>query len=300
VGTTDLDHDRPLADEPGISGEEVAYLMAAVEAQFPSLDLTLNDVISTFSGVRPVIGTGKIDPSRESRDHVVWEENGLLTVTGGKLTTFRLIALDTLKAVRHRLSDLPPLDNSMTVLNPVNVDLPGTQDLSESIRRRLLGRYGAYAPDLVAAAKPGELKMIPGTQILWAELRWGARAEGVVHLEDLLLRRVRLGLFLPKGGAALLPKIRAICQPELDWDDTRWDKEEAAYLTLWQRYYSLPEPGSIPNWRAMLAEAKSRKQAQKKRFRRKLITHFAAGLLTSLSLSLCCLWRRQSQRDGED
>ncbi len=300
VGTTDLDHDRTLTDEPGISGEEVAYLMAAVEAQFPSLDLTLNDVISTFSGIRPVIGTGKIDPSRESRDHVVWEENGLLTVTGGKLTTFRLIALDTLKAVGHRFIDLPPLDNSMTVLNPVNVDLPGTKDLSESIRRHLLGRYGACAPDLVAAAKPGEMKLIPGTQILWAELRWAARAEGVVHLEDLLLRRVRLGLFLPQGGKALLPKIRAVCQPELDWDDTRWEKEEAAYLALWRRCYSLPEPGSIPNWKAMLAEAKSRKQAQKKSFRRKLITRFATGLLASLSLTLCYLWRRHSQSDGED
>jgi glycerol-3-phosphate dehydrogenase len=274
--------------------------MAAVEAQFPSLDLTLNDVISTFSGVRPVIGTGKMDPSRESRDHVVWEENGLLTVTGGKLTTFRLIALDTLKAVRHRLSDLPSLDNSMAVLNPVNVDLPGTKDLSESIRRRLLGRYGACAPGLAAAAKPGELKMIPGTQILWAELRWAARAEGVVHLEDLLLRRVRLGLFLPQGGRALLPNIRAMCQPELDWDDTRWEKEEAAYLALWQRCYSLPEPGSIPGWKAMLAEAKSRRQAQKKRSRRKLITRFAAGLLASFSLTLYYLWRRRSQPGEEE
>lgn len=79
-----------------------------------------------------------------------------------------------------------------------------------------MGRYGACAPDLAAAAKPGEMKLIPGTQILWAELRWAARAEGVVHLEDLLLRRVRLGLFLPQGGRALLPQIRAMCQPELD------------------------------------------------------------------------------------
>ncbi|RPI22882.1 MAG: glycerol-3-phosphate dehydrogenase/oxidase, partial [Chloroflexota bacterium] len=81
VGTTDLDHDQPLDGEPGISPEEVAYLMAAVEAQFPSLGLGLEDIISTYSGVRPVIGTGKADPSKESREHVIWEENGLLTVT---------------------------------------------------------------------------------------------------------------------------------------------------------------------------------------------------------------------------
>ena len=86
-----------MDDEPSISPDEVAYLMAAVESQFPALALTLADVVSTYAGVRPVIGTGKADPSKESRDHVVWEESGLLTVTGGKLTTFRRIALDALK-----------------------------------------------------------------------------------------------------------------------------------------------------------------------------------------------------------
>jgi glycerol-3-phosphate dehydrogenase len=173
------------------------------------------------------------------------------------------------------------------------VDLPDAWHLPESIRRRLLGRYAAYAPDLVSAAKPGEIKLIPGTQTLWAELRWAARAEGVVHLDDLLLRRVRIGLFLPGGGADILPQIRAICQPELEWDDARWDKEEAAYLDLWRRCYSLPEADLIPDWKAMLAEAKSRKQAKKKRFRRRLVKSFAAGLLISLSLSLLYLYRKE-------
>jgi len=94
IGTTDTDHRHSISDEPSISPDEVAYLMAAAEAPFPSIKLTLNDIISTFSGIRPVIGTGKADPSKEARDHVVWEEEGLLTVTGGKMTTFRLIALD--------------------------------------------------------------------------------------------------------------------------------------------------------------------------------------------------------------
>jgi glycerol-3-phosphate dehydrogenase len=103
VGTTDVDHSASMEAEPQISPEEVAYLMAAVEYQFPSLSINLEDVVSTFAGVRPVIGTGKLNPSEESRDHVIWEENGLITVTGGKLTTFRLIALDMLKAVRQRI-----------------------------------------------------------------------------------------------------------------------------------------------------------------------------------------------------
>ncbi len=107
VGTTDVDHLENLQEEPAISPDETAYLLAAVEAQFPSLNLKPEDVISSFAGVRPVIGTGKADPSQESRDHVVWNEDGLLTVTGGKLTTFRRIAHDVLQASRGRLPEGP-------------------------------------------------------------------------------------------------------------------------------------------------------------------------------------------------
>ncbi len=248
VGTTDLDHDRPLDEEPAISPEEVAYLMAGVEAQCPRLNLSLEDVLSTFSGVRPVIGTGRSDPSREPRDHVVWEENGLLTVTGGKLTTFRLIARDALRAIRSRFPALPPFDEPSPVLDPVDETLEGS-GLDARTCRRLLGRYGAEAPALLAAAGDGELETIPGTDFLWAEIRWAARAEGVVHLDDLLLRRVRVGLLLPRGGEALLPRVRAICQEELGWSDARWEEEEAAYRALWQACYSLPERSAIPDWR---------------------------------------------------
>ncbi|MEJ2735493.1 MAG: glycerol-3-phosphate dehydrogenase/oxidase [Anaerolineae bacterium] len=297
VGTTDVDHDQRLEDEPRIGPGEVAYLMAAVEAQFPSLRLTLDDVISTFAGVRPVIGTGKVDPSKESRDHVVWGENGLLTVTGGKLTTFRLIALDALEAVSHRLPDLPPLDEKVPVLNPVDVELPGAEDLEEGERRRLLGRYAAEAPALVAAARPGELELIPGTQTLWAELRWAARAEGVVHLDDLMLRRVRLGHVLPHGGERLFPRIRAICQPELGWDDARWELEEAAYLDLWDCCYGLPEREAIPDWRAMLAEARVRREVARPTRRRKVVRRSAlAGFLVGLAVVLALVYRRFRER----
>lgn len=249
VGTTDLDHEQPLDDEPAIAPAEVSYLMAAVESQFPALDLGLDDIVATFAGVRPVIGSGRVDPSRESRDHVVWEEEGLLTVTGGKLTTFRLIALDALRAARRRLPGMPRPDRRLPVLDRVDVELPAARPLDEAQRRRLLGRYGAEAPALVGAAGPGELEPIPGTQTLWAELRWAARAEGVGHLDDLLLRRVRLGLLLEEGGRAILPRVRAIVQPELGWSDARWEAEEAAYLGLWRRAYFLPPRESIPAWR---------------------------------------------------
>jgi glycerol-3-phosphate dehydrogenase len=248
VGTTDLDHQQDLNLEPHISGEEVAYLMEALTYNFPSLNLALDDIMSTFAGVRSVIDTGQSDPSKESRDHVVWAENGLLTVTGGKLTTFRLIAQDALRAARDLLPDLPAMDKETPTLNITDdVILPQTMD--PDTQQRLVGRYGAEAMEIVTMAEAHELSLIPGTAALWAELRWSARAEGVVHLEDLLLRRVRLGLLLPEGGAGLETEIRAIVQTELGWDDSRWQAEWTAYRKLWLRHYSLPPREEIPDWR---------------------------------------------------
>jgi glycerol-3-phosphate dehydrogenase len=118
--------------------------------------------------------------------------------------------------------------------------VPGFDDelalLAPALRLRLAGRHAADAAALVkAAADRAELDPIPGTRDPWAAVRWAARAEGVVHLDDLLLRRVRLGLLLPGGGAAHLARIRSIVAPELDWDDARWITEEAAYLARWAR-----------------------------------------------------------------
>jgi glycerol-3-phosphate dehydrogenase len=301
VGTTDVDHGQPLEREPGISADEVAYLMAAVEAQFPSLGLGLDDVISTFAGVRPVIGSGQIDPSKESRDHVVWEEQGLLTVTGGKLTTFRRIALDALKAVRHRLIDLPPLDDDVPALDPVSFVLPGGEALDDAAWTRLLGRYAADAPALVEAAGPGELEPIPGTQSLWAELRWAARSEAVVHLDDLLLRRVRLGHLLPRGGERLLPRVRAICQAELGWSDARWEVEEAAYLELWRTAYYLPDAAAVPDWRAMLDEARAQREAERplRRRRRRIKISAAGAAIAALGVvGAVVAWRYMAHRRG--
>ena len=70
---------------------------------------------------------------------------------------------------------------------------------------------------------------MPGTPTLWAELRWAARAKTVCGLDDLLLRRVRIGLVLPHGAGALLPQLRAIVQPELGWDDATWQTQETRY-----------------------------------------------------------------------
>ncbi|HJV86485.1 MAG TPA: glycerol-3-phosphate dehydrogenase/oxidase [Noviherbaspirillum sp.] len=249
VGTTDVDHREDMRNEAAITQQELSYLMAALDFQFPQLGITREDIIATFAGVRPVIDSGKADPSKEGRDHAVWLEDGLLTVTGGKLTTFRLIARDALKHAAPLLRGRHISRRSHPVFPPVP-PLPYDGRLSLFQRRRLVGRYGNFARMLVAAAQAGELETIPGTDTLFAELRWAARSEAVLHLEDLLLRRTRVGLLLREGGAELLPRIRMICQAELGWDDARWANEQAAYMALWQKHYSLPAEGKQASQKA--------------------------------------------------
>jgi len=159
-------------------------------------------------------------------------------VMGGKLTTFRLVAreaLARLAAVFPALAALPDAPAFDAVPPSPAVDALGGRRA-----RRLTGRYGADAESLVANAAAGELEEVPGTDVLWAELRHAARVERVVHLDDLLLRRVRLGILLPEGGARHLPRVRAICQSELGWDDARWETEELAYRAEIARSWSAP------------------------------------------------------------
>mgnify|MGYP001565225216 CR=1 FL=1 len=239
-GTTDVDHGSIVETDPSISSAEVEYLLEGLRFAFPGLALRPEDVQATLAGVRAVVDTGRADPSKESREHVLWNENGLLTVTGGKLTTFRLMAQAALRAARRQLPNRPGLRRSQRMLNVVN-DADLTDNLDPALRLRLLGRYGADAPELLRAAAPDELMPIGDSLALWAELRWAARAEGVVHLDDLLLRRVRLGLLLPNGGLDFIERIRPIAQPELGWSDEQWRRELETYRHLWRQCYSLPE-----------------------------------------------------------
>jgi glycerol-3-phosphate dehydrogenase len=231
VGTTDIDHPKELGNDIAITPAEVDYLLAALTSPFRSLNLSRNDIVSTWSGVRPTVSTGAATASRELRAHVVWDEEGLLTVTGGKLTTFRLIAQDALKTASRRLPALAV----PAVPAAAHDRWPGSDSTSV---RRVSGRHGAEAADVLAVAEPGELAPLGGTPVTAAELRWAARCEGVAHLDDLLLRRVRLGLLLPDGGAELFPLVRRICQHELAWTDPRWEQEWTAYSDLIARCHS--------------------------------------------------------------
>ena len=233
-GTTDVDHGA-LDDEPAISDSETEYLLEAARRAFPASEITERDVISTWSGVRPVIDTGKADPSKESREHAIWKEDGLLTITGGKLTTFAVMARDALAAAQEELGELGERTRILAA-NPAEIAWPKT--LAEADRVRLLGRHGSEVDAVVA--REDECAHIDGSVALWSELRHAARSEGCVTLADLLLRRVRLGLLLPNGGLDEVATIRAVAQPELGWDDATWAREEASYRATWKKAYSSP------------------------------------------------------------
>lgn len=239
VGTTDLDHREDMDTEASIHADEVSYLLRGVNDKFPQAGLTTADVISTFSGVRPVVSAGDgSDPSKESRSHMAWDDHGLITVTGGKLTTFRLIALDALKLAEPYL-DREIRDTGEAVFSAPQPG-PAPASMAADVFARLVARFGIRTRDFLAEMPAEELVPVAGTATLLAELRWACRHEQVVHLDDLLLRRVRLGILLPGGGLDAVPALDGILSGELGWTADRIADERVRYAGIWRRYYSLP------------------------------------------------------------
>lgn len=239
VGTTDLDHHNDLQKEPTITAEETAYLMAALHAQFPSLAIKASDALSSWSGIRPVVSSDRSrKPSQEVREHFISDEEGLISVCGGKLTTFRSMARDVLKHAASRLPQLRGLKSVEVFATPNQIDSP--EQWSNELYRHMLGRHGNALATLIDCAQPGELSPIPNTLTPWAELRYACREETVLHLDDLLLRRTRLGLLLPHGANALFEKLEAIIKTELFWDDAKWQSEISRYSDIIDQFYSVP------------------------------------------------------------
>lgn len=165
------------------------------------------------------------------------EDAGLVSIAGGKLTTFRPMARQALalglgnrSSTRLRPEQQPVFRRPAPRTRPAGLSRPDWQ--------RLCGYYGDRVGELLAEGEP---ETVADTQVFWNQLRWACRHEAVVHLDDLLLRRTRLGLILPEGGAALLPDIRHQCQPLLGWTDARWQQEESRYRQIYRNAYSLPE-----------------------------------------------------------
>ncbi|MDN3640059.1 glycerol-3-phosphate dehydrogenase/oxidase [Simiduia curdlanivorans] len=247
IGTTDLDHKTDLDQEACLNAEEQNYLLLAANYAFPQAKLTCADIVSTWSGVRPIIASDNAkDPSKERRDHAVWVDGSLITVSGGKLTTFRLIALDVLAAVAKitgKCGGKAELDQLKAhYFNPLSVTVTELEGCGAPLAAQYLARYGDDAKGLidtcVSEARQHEFAPLLDTHYSLADLRWALRYEQVVHLDDLLLRRTHLGLSLAHGAEQLFPALKILCQEELFWSEADWQLELARYQTIVKKYYS--------------------------------------------------------------
>jgi len=155
------------------------------------------------------------------------------------LTIFRVMAADCLNFVSQRLPGNPHFDHHDPIFDPTP-DKPGETGLSDRTWYFLAGRHGKDTSELVTSSGADTLSEIEPTTNLWAELTWSAKHNAVIHLDDLLLRRVRLGLYLKNGGMDQIDRIKALVEPLLKWDERRWEEEIKRYKSIWSSYYYLP------------------------------------------------------------
>ena len=240
VGTTDLFHDGAL-DDPRPSRAELDYLLAAVVARFPAARLGWADVCGTFAGLRPILDHGARTPSEASRDEGIWEEQGLLSVAGGKLTTWRVTAEEAVDAALARLpreraaATGPAATAGAPLVGRAPRDLAARllatvaapARLSHGVAGALARRLRALAPLALDLARNGaELAPLEeGTDLCVAEARVHFRHGMVLRLEDLLLRRTRLGTWSPRAALAIAPRLAALAREEMGWGGARFDRE---------------------------------------------------------------------------
>lgn len=239
IGTTDLDHDQDMSADARITPEEVNYLLEGIRHAFPSWRITREDVLCTWSGIRPVVGTGSLDPSKEKREHSIWDDQGLITVAGGKLTTFRLIAMDVLQAASIYLEGQGHTVADSRIFKAGRVAIKPDCGVAVDQQKRWWGRYGEVTPQLIAGGSPAA-RRIGDSLVCWGELDYALQHEAVCHLDDLLLRRTRLGQLLPQGAKDYLPEIGLRCQRILGWNDAQLRTEIDRYQAIYARDFSLP------------------------------------------------------------
>ena len=199
VGTTDNDYEGPL-DHIAPSSEDIDYLLDAVNAFFAT-ELGREQLTGAFAGVRPLISTG--DPKKSvdiSRKAELYEtSSGMITITGGKLTTWRRMAKMTVdRMVERDARDAPCRTHEIPLGQAISAqDLPRVEGVPDDSYRALAARYGHGAHDVLAlAADRGELAqpIVPGLPDLLAEAALAARREQARSIGDVMLRRTRLGL----------------------------------------------------------------------------------------------------------
>jgi glycerol-3-phosphate dehydrogenase len=240
VGTTDNDYEGSLDHVPP-AAQDVAYLLEAVN-EFFATDLSAGDLVGAFAGVRPLISTGDTRKSVDiSRKAELYEtSSGMITITGGKLTTWRRMAkLAVDRLVERETRQAPCRTGEIPLGAPIAVeDLPRLAGVQEAQRSALASRYGHAALDVLALAaeRPALAEpIVPGLPDLMAEVVLAARREQARTVADVLLRRTRLAL-LAAGDLLSDPShghVRRVAETlgsELGWSEERVAVEVQAFL----------------------------------------------------------------------
>ncbi len=248
VGTTDVEYhgslERPLADEAAI--EDVLHM---VRSTFPGLGLGPEDVVGTWAGVRPLIAQAGKSTRETSRHDEVWESpEGLLTIVGGKLTTYRAMGHRVMERVGARLDrELGPDRTAEVPLPGADVGEPvedvlarlDTQLLAAGVedatRRRVLWLYGPRTARLLDYGREDACwlePLAPGTPALRGEARLAVQEEMAATLEDFLDRRSSLLIFSDDHGRSAATAAADILAKRLDWDAGRLRREVDGYVEL--------------------------------------------------------------------
>jgi glycerol-3-phosphate dehydrogenase len=231
VGTTDTDHDGTL-DDPQCTNVDIEYVLRALNASLTS-NVTAADITGVWSGLRPLVKAESSSRTADlSRHHSVNDRpNGLITITGGKLTTYREMASDTVDAVTVRLG-------VRAKCRTQRLRLLGANDFAEpgagTLAAHLVGRYGSLASDVRALiaddASLGE-PLVPGLAYTRAEAVYAARCEMALTLDDVLSRRTRARLFQRSAAMAAALDVALLLAPELGWDTDETQRQVDTFLS---------------------------------------------------------------------
>ena len=229
VGTTDTDYQGPV-DDPQCTKEDIDYVLRALNASVTT-GVTADDITGVWAGLRPLVKTGgsarTADLSRRHR--VVSNEAGVITVTGGKLTTYREMAKDTVDAVLDRLGRSAKCRTKrLPLLGAVGFHEPA----SGSPDAHLASRYGTEINEIqsLISADPslGE-PLVTGLPYLRAEAIYAVRNEMARTLDDVLSRRTRARLFDRHASVVAAEAVALLIAPDLGWSIDHQAEEVAAY-----------------------------------------------------------------------
>ncbi|MBN1610051.1 MAG: glycerol-3-phosphate dehydrogenase/oxidase [Polyangiaceae bacterium] len=239
VGTTDID-DTGNPDDTRPAEEEIAYLLEGVSHYFPGTRLSRDSVVAAFSGLRPLVRADAQHASSVSREDRVFREGSIVTLVGGKLTTYRVMARKALGIVREVLgssgSDVPGWPSPDRAPRPPSPREQSTwaarYAMPPETCRHLAATYGSAAVEVLERTRTDPSLCAPlaeGTAEILAQVAHGALAEHAAHLDDTLLRRLQVGYLPGRAGEAARRAARVMAQT-LDWDDQREREELARYL----------------------------------------------------------------------